>query len=85
MAHAINKTEHNKAAHIHEPRIQISKRSSMIWYKSWAIRAIAILLALVVCGFVIVLLTGYNPLEVYRTMFLGNFGSDRKIWILSIT
>ena len=82
MAHVNNKIDHAKAAHIHEPRIQISKRSGMLWYKSWAIRAIAILLALIVCGVVIVLLTGYNPLEVYRTMFLGNFGSDRKIWIM---
>lgn len=77
-----NKLANSKVAHIHEPKIQISKRSGMQWYKAWGIRAIAIILALIACGFVIVLLTGYNPLEVYRTMFLGNFGSDRKIWIM---
>lgn len=82
MAHVNNKTEQHMAAHVHEPKIQISKRSGMPWYKAWLVRAVAILLALVVCGAVIVLLTGYNPLEVYRTMFLGNFGSDRKIWIM---
>lgn len=52
----------------------------MIWYKSWGIRAAAIALALVVSALVIVLLTGYNPIQVYKSMFAGNFGSSRKVW-----
>lgn len=64
----------------HEPRVQISKRNGMVWYKSWGVRAAAIVLALAVCALVIVLLTGYNPIQVYKSMFDGNFGSPRKIW-----
>lgn len=39
----------------HEPRIRVSKRGGMIWYKSWGIRAAAIVLALIICAMVIVL------------------------------
>ncbi len=65
---------------ITEPRIQVVKRDSMIWYKSWLVRAIAILMAMIICGIVIVLLTGYDPFKVYSSIFNGNFGSTRKIW-----
>ena len=73
-------TAKNNDKHIHEPKIQIAKRGELVWYKSWAIRAVAIILALIICGFVIVMLTGYNPLQVYEAMFKGSFGSVRKIW-----
>ena len=71
---------HKKISHSHEPLVQMSKRSEMVWYKSWTVRAVAIALALILCGFVIVFLTGYNPLQVYVSMFKGSFGSTRKIW-----
>lgn len=74
----MSKTE--KHIHNHEPLVQLSKRSEMAWYKSWGVRAIAILFAFVLCGVVIVLVTGYNPLQVYVSMFEGSFGSSRKIW-----
>ena len=62
--------------------IQISSRGRdlMPWYKTWGTRIAAIVLALIVCAVVIVLLTGYNPLEVYSSMFSGSFGTSRKIW-----
>ncbi len=66
--------------HNHDPLVHVSKRDAMAWYKSWGVRLIAILLALVICSFVIVLLTGYNPLKVYTQMFNGTFGSARKMW-----
>lgn len=66
--------------HTHEPRIHISRRADIPWYKSWGIRAVAIIFALILCAFVIVLLTGYNPFQVYKSMFEGTFGSSRKIW-----
>lgn len=66
--------------HNHDPLVHVSKRDAMVWYKSWGVRLIAILLALVICSFVIVLLTGYNPLKVYTQMFKGTFGSARKMW-----
>ncbi len=71
-----NKEKHQNK----EPKIQVSKRSSIEWYKSWGIRLTAIIIALIICAFVIVLLTGYNPLEVYASLIKGTFGSTRKIW-----
>lgn len=70
----------SKEKHVHEPKVQIVKRSGLIWYKSWGIRLIAIVLAMIICAFVIVLLTGYNPFEVYASMIKGTFGSSRKVW-----
>ena len=62
--------------------LHISKRDDLPWYKTWAIRGAAILLAAVVCGVVTAGLTGQNPLAVYKTMFDGAFGTKRKMWIL---
>lgn len=65
-----------------EPLIHISRRDTLPWYKAWAIRAAAIVLALIVCGVITVLLTGENPIEVYAAMIDGNFGTSRRIWVL---
>ncbi len=62
--------------------LHISKRDNLPWYKTWAIRGAAILLAALVCGVVTAGLTGQNPLAVYKTMFDGAFGTKRKMWIL---
>ena len=64
------------------PLIQISKRKALPWYRAWAIRAGAIVLALILCAVLTTLLTGLNPLKVYATMFEGAFGTPRKLWIL---
>ena len=53
----------------------------MVFWKSWLVRLAAIVLALIVCALIIVLITGYNPLQVYSAMWTGTFGSSRKIWI----
>ena len=57
------------------------KRDHMVFWKSWLVRLAAIVLALIVCALIIVLITGYNPLEVYSSMWTGTFGSARKVWI----
>ena len=62
--------------------LHISKRDNLPWYKAWAIRGAAILLAALVCGIVTAGLTGQNPLAVYKTMFDGAFGTQRKMWIM---
>ena len=71
-----------KDKHLHEPLITITSRGrdTMPWQKSWGVRMIAIVIALILCALVIVFLTGYNPIEVYAAMIKGNFGSTRKIW-----
>lgn len=72
----------NNSKTVHEPLIHITKRASIVWWKSWLIRAVAIIASLIVSALVIVVLTKYNPLQVYREMFEGNFGSSRKVWVL---
>ena len=59
----------------------ISKRSVLPWYQSWAIRGIAILLALIACAIVTMLMTGENPISIYATIFYGAFGTARKTWM----
>ena len=59
----------------------IAKRDTLPWYKSFAIRGCAIILALVVCAVVTMLMTGENPVSIYATIFKGAFGSARKTWV----
>lgn len=66
----------------HQPLFHVAKRAAIPAYKSWTIRIIAILLALIFSGIVIMLLTGENPFSVYATMFKGAFGSSRRVWKL---
>lgn len=67
---------------VREPLFHVVKRDGVSKAKSWAIRIIAILLALVFSGIITMLLTGENPISVYATMFDGAFGSSRKVWKL---
>lgn len=67
---------------VHEPLLHITKRASMVWWKSWLIRAAAIVASLIVSALVIVALTKYNPIQVYAEMFEGSFGSKRKVFVL---
>ena len=64
------------------PLVHISRRSSLPWYKAWAIRTAAIVLALIVCGVITALLTGENPISIYASMLDGAFGTSRRIWVL---
>lgn len=75
-----NNITHDKA--VHEPLFHIAKRSSIVWWKSWLIRVIAVIAALLVCALITVLLTGENPISVYATMIDGAFGTSRRIWSL---
>ena len=60
----------------------LSKRKELHWYAAWGIRIAAIVLALVVCGFVTTAMTGENPIAIYKTMWDGAFGTSRRIWNL---
>lgn len=71
-----------KQTRVHEPLFHIVKRSSIVWYKAWIFRALAIVAALVVSALVTVLLTGENPFSVYGTMIEGAVGTSRRIWSL---
>ncbi|MCM1433097.1 MAG: ABC transporter permease [Clostridiales bacterium] len=65
-----------------QPLFHVAKRAAIPAYKSWAIRIISILIALIFSGIVIMLLTGENPFSVYATMIKGAFGSSRRVWKL---
>lgn len=60
--------------------IRVSKRVSMPKWRSWLIRLIAIICALVVNAVIIYTLTKMNPLKVYQAMFDGAFGTNRRLW-----
>ena len=63
----------------HEPLFHIAKRSSVSMKKAIAVRAIAIVASLLVAGVFIFAITKRNPIEIYKQMFLGVFGSAHRI------
>lgn len=66
---------------IKEPLIHITKNSYLVWWKAWLIRLLAILLAVVTSGIFIVILTGLNPVEVFKEIFAGSFSTELKLWV----
>jgi simple sugar transport system permease protein len=66
----------------HTPLFHVSKRGALPWYRTWAIRGTALLLALVLCGIITRIVTGQDPLAVYAAIWSGSFGTKRKIWVL---
>jgi len=66
--------------HPREPLFHIAKRTGIVWWKSWLIRILSVVFALIVCAVITFLLTGENPLSVYATMIDGAFGTKRRIW-----
>lgn len=63
-----------------QPLFHASKRKEITVLESIAIKAFAILLALIVCGVITALLTGLDPVQVYAAMFQGALGTSRKTW-----
>lgn len=64
-----------------EPAFYIAKRGVIPWQKALGIRFLAIVAALIVSAVLTTVLTGLNPLEVYKTVFVGAFGTARKSWV----
>lgn len=64
-----------------EPLIRISKRDAIPGWKAWGIRLTALLLSMVLCGFIIYAIVKLNPLKVYEAMWNGAFGSSRRFWV----
>ncbi len=63
-----------------EPLIHIVKRDSIAIWKSILIRLAAVVASLVVCAIVIVLITKFNPFEVYKALVDGAVGTERRLW-----
>lgn len=71
----------NSRADVKEPMVRLIKRDDCPRIKSWGYRIIAVLLALVLCGVLLFLLTGENPFVIYKTMIYGALGTGRKRWV----
>ena len=63
-----------------EPLIHIVRRPLLPWYKAALIRLVAIVISLLLCGFLTTLLTGLDPVKVYKTIISGAIGTNRKVW-----
>ncbi len=66
----------------HNPLFHIVKREPMSFKGALGVRVIAILSALIVCAVIITLFAEKNPIEVYKAMIDGAFGSANRIWDL---
>lgn len=65
--------------HKREPLLFVSRRSGVSLKFGIAVRAVAILAALVVCAVVTKLMTGDNPLSIFTTIAHGAFGTGRAL------
>ena len=64
-----------------EPLFHISKRDGLPAWKAWGVRIAGLMMALILCAFIIYGLTKLNPLRVYVTMVKGAFGTNKRIWM----
>ena len=58
----------------------IVKRTDIPMWKSMLYRAIALIAALVLCALIIVMITGEDPVEMYKHLFNGSFKTPKKFW-----
>ena len=63
-----------------EPLLRIAKREGTTMPQKIAVRAIAILLALIVDGIIIYAIVKMNPLKVYVSLASGAFGTSKRMW-----
>lgn len=71
-----------KEKKVHNPLFHVVKREPLPFLPALGIRAAAVVAALIVSALVITILSQQNPLEVYKSMFEGSFGSTVRIWNL---
>ena len=65
--------------HSREPLAYISKRDNVPLSSRILVRAVAIVIALIVCGIVTKVLTSDDPLSIYKTIVHGAFGRGRLL------
>ena len=64
------------------PFAHIVKRQAISWKSVWMIRALAIAAAIATCALVTFLLTGDDPISIFKTIWEGSFASERRMWVL---
>ena len=67
---------------LRDPLFHIVRRTDIPVWKSMLIRAGALIAALIVCAVIIVLITGENPMEMYKHLFNGSFKTPKKFWAM---
>lgn len=65
--------------HGHEPLIYVSRRGNVSLGQGILVRTVAIVLALAVCAVVTKLLTGDDPVSIFKTIVHGAFGTGRTL------
>lgn len=65
-----------------EPLFHIVKRAALPGYRTWLIRILSVVAALILCALLTMFLTHQNPIDVYATMIKGSFGSSRRFWMM---
>ena len=78
----MNKTAAVKEKKTREPLFHIVKKSAIVWWKAWLIRIAAVFAALLVVALITLLMTGQNPIEMYKAMFDGAVGNSTRTWNL---
>ena len=78
MEKQLTKQEHNKK----DPLLRLVKRDALPAWKIILIYAIAIVVSLVLSAVLCSLFSSQNPLAFFKALFMGAFGSSRKIWVL---
>ncbi len=64
----------------HEKRFHVIKRAEISFARSFFIRVISVVAALLLCSVLSVALIGADPLKFLQTMFKGIFGSSIRMW-----
>lgn len=62
----------------HEPLVRLSKNSALPSWKAWCIRLASIGISIIICAGLVILLTDINPVDFFKEMIDGSFGSSRK-------
>ena len=65
--------------HGREPLLYVSRRGNVSLSRSISVRVVAILLALIVCAVVTKLMTGDDPISIFKTIAHGAFGTGRTL------
>ncbi len=71
-------SEHRQHQHL----FHIVKRAPLRWYWVWLIRLAAVLAAIALGALLTVVVTGSNPLEVFKAVFDASFATPRKFWVM---
>ena len=78
----MNKTVEEKVRKTREPLFHIVKKSGIVWWKAWLIRIAAVFAALIVVAVITLIMTGQNPIEMYKAMIDGAVGNSTRTWNL---